>query len=88
MGHLVILVPVIESEAGWGSKVDDHMVCLTVESANDFVKEFNAKNTAKTTPKWYMYAQSESDFIIRDISTDEYETVVISENSRTWLKNI
>ena len=38
MTRVVIKVPVIESERGWGSKVDDFMVCLSVEDANAFIE--------------------------------------------------
>ena len=37
----VIFVPVIESESGWGSKIDDHMVCLSDTDARIFIDEFN-----------------------------------------------
>lgn len=54
--QLAVMVPVIESERGWGQKIDDHMVCLTNEDAGNFSKEFNGKNKPGPTPDWYMYA--------------------------------
>jgi hypothetical protein len=50
-------VDIIESERGWGQKVDE-----TKEFGEDFsaAKKFrdnyNAKNNEDTVPDWYMYA--------------------------------
>jgi hypothetical protein len=50
-------VVIIESERGWGSKVDEIKEFDTREEAKDFVEEFNSHNTEKTTPDWYMVAK-------------------------------
>ena len=59
--RVAIKVQIIESEAGWGTKVDDHMICIDLENANQFIKEFNSKNTSKTVPSWYMYAEGKEE---------------------------
>ncbi len=51
------IVHIIESEAGWGQKVDDVRYFRAVENADNFVKTFNSENTCPVTPDWYMYAQ-------------------------------
>jgi hypothetical protein len=51
-------VYVIESEAGWGQKVDFVKTFDTLENANAFVKEFNSKNNLPYVPDWYMYAEN------------------------------
>jgi len=56
-------IAVIESEVGWGSKIDDWMVCLTTVDALQFKKEFNSVNTDAVTPKWYMYADGEPETV-------------------------
>jgi hypothetical protein len=53
-------VTVIESEAGWGQKVDEYRRFETKEEAEAWVKNYNAKNNLPQTPDWYMYAQSPS----------------------------
>lgn len=50
-------VDLIESERGWGSKIDEVKHFETEQEAKDFVREFNSKNTAATAPDWYMYAE-------------------------------
>ncbi len=50
-------VDIIESEAGWGSKVDDTITFPTKEEAVAYVKYYNDKyNPPGPTPSWYMYA--------------------------------
>lgn len=46
----------IESERGWGSKVDDVSWFRTKEEAEAYIKKFNSRNTAATAPDWYMRA--------------------------------
>jgi hypothetical protein len=52
-----VKVFIIESEAGWGQKVDEVKEFPTKEEANAFVKEFNSYNSLPYTPDWYMYAE-------------------------------
>lgn len=61
-----IKVIIIESERGWGSKVDETKMFDTLEAAQKFVKKFNEPNEkdwkkTKTVPDWYMQAQIVSD---------------------------
>lgn len=56
---------VIESERGWGQKIDSVREFGTEKERNDFIKDFNSKNNEPTVPDWYMYAETGKD-IIRD----------------------
>ena len=50
-------VTLIESEAGWGSRVDEIIYFDTEQTAKAFVKEFNSYNTEAVAPDWYMVAE-------------------------------
>jgi hypothetical protein len=52
-----IIVHIIESEAGWGQRVDDVKEFDTRELAKKFVDSFNNENTEQQVPSWYMYAK-------------------------------
>lgn len=57
-----IKVAIVESERGWGSRIDEIKEFSTIKSAQKFVNKFNQKNVddyAKTgtVPNWYMYAE-------------------------------
>jgi hypothetical protein len=54
-----VKVYIIESERGWGQKVDEVKEFPTREEAEKFVREYNSQNTEPTVPDWYMYAQVE-----------------------------
>ena len=56
-----IKVVVIESEAGWGQRVDEVKEFDTMKEAEDFVTDFNKDNNAPVTPSWYMYAYIDKD---------------------------
>lgn len=54
-------VDLIESERGWGQKVDEVKTFDTYEAAEKFRDEFNQKNKddwerTREVPDWYMYA--------------------------------
>ena len=49
-------VDLIEHERGWGSKIDETLYFDNEEEAREYVKNFNARNTATTVPDWYMVA--------------------------------
>ncbi len=50
-------VDIIESERGWGSKVDETIHFDSKEEAEKYVKDYNTKyNSKSTVPDWYMYA--------------------------------
>lgn len=50
-------VEIIESERGWGQKVDDVLEFDTLEEAKDFIKDYNKDNNLSIIPDWYMYAR-------------------------------
>ena len=51
-------VDIIESERGWGQKVEDTKFFDNETEAKKFVNDFNNENTKTKTPDWYMYATS------------------------------
>ena len=48
---------IIESERGWGQRVDEVKVFDDYDEAREFVEEYNSHNTAAVVPDWYMYAE-------------------------------
>lgn len=50
-------VEIIESERGWGKKIDEIKEFDTKELAEEFIKKYNSQNDLPYTPDWYMYAQ-------------------------------
>ena len=50
-------VVIIESELGWGQRVDEVKKFPTREEAEKFVADFNKDNTADEAPDWYMVAR-------------------------------
>lgn len=51
-----IKVVFIESEAGWGQRVDEVRTMDTLDEAKKLVTEFNSSNDKDYVPDWYMYA--------------------------------
>lgn len=51
------IVHIIESERGWGQKIDERMEFDTIKEAEDFVKQYNSRNNEPNVPDWYMYAE-------------------------------
>jgi hypothetical protein len=49
---------IIESERGWGQKVEDTEEFDTYEEAVKFQLEYNAENNLSYVPDWYMYAST------------------------------
>ena len=49
-------VDIIESERGWGQRVDSQRFFDDANLAYKFVEEFNSKNDQAVVPAWYMYA--------------------------------
>lgn len=49
-------VVIIESERGWGQKIDETIYFDNEAEARNFVIEYNKRNTATVVPDWYMYA--------------------------------
>ena len=51
-------VDIIESERGWGTKIDETKYFDNEAEARKYVKDYNDKyNTSDTVPDWYMAAQ-------------------------------
>jgi len=50
------VVYIIESERGWGQKVDEKKFFESYKDAEAFVLKFNSQNDKPTVPDWYMYA--------------------------------
>lgn len=84
MKNIAVKIAVIESESGWGRKVDDHMVCLTHEDALKFRDEFNKDNISLRTPDWYM--QVEGDPVKIDLNN--YQMQELKERKRIWLSEL
>lgn len=52
-----VRVAIIESERGWGRKVDEIKTFATLSEAQTFIEEYNSYNTSPTAPDWYMQAE-------------------------------
>lgn len=78
-------VPVIESEKGWGQKIDDFVIFLTEEKANEFILEFNSKNDVIVVPDWYMQCEEASPVLI---SEKQLEFIKNSEEQYSWWDNL
>jgi hypothetical protein len=53
-------VHIVESERGWGRKIEDTKYFDTAEEAEQFIKTYNAKNPPLVNgraPDWYMQAE-------------------------------
>lgn len=52
-------VDIIESERGWGQKVDETIYFDNESEARDYVKQYNDKHNppVQVVPDWYMYAK-------------------------------
>lgn len=84
MSNLAVKIAVIESEAGWGRKIDDWMVCLTAEDAKAFENEFNSKNTSTYVPEWYMQVEGEPELI----NLTEHQYNILLAEKRMWLSTL
>ena len=84
MKNLAVRIAVVESEAGWGRKIDDWMVCLTVEDAMLYEKEFNSKNTADSVPDWYMQVEGDPEPI--ELTDKQFDKLVTDK--RVWLSTL
>ena len=48
---------VMESERGWGCRVDEIKEFDTEQERDEFIARFNAQNDSTVVPDWYMYAE-------------------------------
>ena len=81
MSNLAVKIAVIESEAGWGRKIDDWMVCLSTEDAKAFEKEFNSENKQSSAPDWYMQVEGEP----KPIDLNDKQFSKLQSEKRVWL---
>lgn len=49
-------VDLIESERGWGQRLDETLEFDDYDKACEYVRDFNAQNDLPHVPDWYMYA--------------------------------
>jgi len=84
MSNLAVKVAVIERERGWGSRVDDYMVCLSLEDAHNFKIEYNSKNNLDYVPDWYMKAEGDPTPI--DLTDKQYKK--LKKKKRMWLSTL
>ena len=62
------------------------MVCLTLEDGLNFTREFNSENTSNSTPDWYMQVEDEPQAF--DITEEEYQYILSTDNKRMWLRTL
>lgn len=48
---------IMESERGWGNKIDEVRYFDTPEQALKFIEDYNTRNNLPEVPDWYMYAE-------------------------------
>lgn len=48
---------IVESERGWGQKIDEIKEFPSAEERDKFIAEFNSYNASSTVPDWYMVAE-------------------------------
>lgn len=51
-----VKVLIIESERGWGQRVDEVREFDDLDTAKQYVEKFNSNNNEPEVPAWYMYA--------------------------------
>jgi hypothetical protein len=49
-------VDIFEYDRGWGSKLDETIYFDNEAEAQQYCTDFNAQNTSRTVPDWYMVA--------------------------------
>jgi hypothetical protein len=55
-------VDLIESERGWGQKIDETIYFDNEAEARKYCEDFNARNTEAVAPDWYMRADYRGTF--------------------------
>ena len=53
---LAYRVSIIESERGWGQRLDEEKYFNSEVEAKAFCVEYNRQNNKEQVPDWYMYA--------------------------------
>jgi len=75
-------IAIIESERGWGSKVEDYVYTITLDKADKFVEDYNSKNNSPVVPDWYMYADKP---VMVNVSEEDYNLILSGSNSRGYI---
>ncbi len=83
--QLAYRVAIYEYERGWGSKIDDYMICLSEEDANSFMDEHNSKNNKTEVPDWYSVAREVTPIAI---TQSQFNFVTFSESKRAWWMHV
>lgn len=57
--NIVCKVDIIESELGWGQKIDETIYFDDEEEARKYAEDYNKLNNPPrdSTPEWYMFAK-------------------------------
>lgn len=53
---MIFKVDIIESERGWGQRIDETKEFDSYDEAVAFIENFNSQNDQSEVPDWYMYA--------------------------------
>ena len=60
----MVVVEIVESESGWGQKVDHILEFKDEDLADQFCRKYNTKhNPPGQTPSWYMFARIKGDSV-------------------------
>lgn len=60
-------VYLMESEAGWGQRVEETKYFDELDKAEKYVEDFNSHNNEPVAPSWYMYATKPEMVQVKDI---------------------
>jgi len=64
MAYGAYRVDIIESEAGWGQRIDDSVFFLDKTAAKEWADAYNKQfNPPGPAPDWYMYACDPSNLV-------------------------
>jgi hypothetical protein len=80
-------VPIFESERGWGSKIDDYMICLTLSTAKAWATDFNSFNTEPTASDWYQVAL-DGDIQLIEVTEAQLKALEAEVNQRMWKSSL
>lgn len=61
---------IIESERGWGQRVDEVKEFDSEQERDDFIRQYNSQNTAASAPDWYMKAEVGKTVIAADSNAE------------------
>ena len=70
--HYGFCIPIIESEAGWGSKHDGYMVGLTVEALKERQKDFEKGNTGS----YGLYYERPNQYTHVELTQDAFDALM------------